>query len=96
MDNNVAESIALLPGLIEGIILSPQSNPDLGTYNCSRCRTPMRLVCIEPGKPGFDLRTFECARCSAGETFLVPVAAQALRGAVRIELSLSSAKHDEQ
>jgi hypothetical protein len=50
-------------------MLSPQSNLDFETCNC--CRTPMRLVCIEPDKPGFDLRTFECARCGAGETFLV-------------------------
>jgi hypothetical protein len=33
----------------------------------------MRLVCVEPGKPGFDLRTFECARCNADETFLVAI-----------------------
>jgi hypothetical protein len=33
----------------------------------------MGLVCIEPDKPGFDLRSFECARCSADETFLVAI-----------------------
>lgn len=25
------------------------------------------------GQPGFDLRTFECAKCSTGTTFLVAV-----------------------
>jgi hypothetical protein len=29
--------------------------------------------CIEPDKPGFDLRSFECARCNTSETFLVAV-----------------------
>ena len=57
-------------------MLSVQSNPifdvaELGVPNCLRCGKPMRLACIEPGKQGFDLRTFECAKCNTGKTFLV-------------------------
>jgi hypothetical protein len=33
----------------------------------------MRLARIEPDKPGFDLRTFECAKCNAGESFIVAI-----------------------
>ena len=27
------------------------------------CDTDMCLICIEPDKPGYDRRTFECPRC---------------------------------
>jgi len=33
----------------------------------------MRLACVEPDKAGFDLRTFECAKCNTGTTFLVAI-----------------------
>jgi hypothetical protein len=46
---------------------------EIGVLNCSRCGKLMRLACIEPGKPGFDLRSFECAKCNAGEAFLVAI-----------------------
>jgi len=57
-------------------MLSTQSNPlfsvaEIGVLNCSGCGKPMRLACIEPDKPDFDLRTFECAKCNTGKTFLV-------------------------
>ncbi len=75
---SVTESVALPPGLKESIVLSTQSNPILdvaafGAPRCSRCGKPMRLTCIEPGKQGFDLRTFECARCSADKILLVAI-----------------------
>jgi hypothetical protein len=46
---------------------------EIGVLNCSGCGNPMRLACIEPGKPGFDLRSFECAKCNTGEAFLVVI-----------------------
>jgi hypothetical protein len=59
-------------------MLSNQPNPlfsvaEIGILNCSKCGKPMRLACIEPNEPGFDLRTFECARCNAEEIFLVAI-----------------------
>jgi hypothetical protein len=59
-------------------MLSIQPNPifsvaEIGILNCSRCGKPMRLACVEPDKPGFDLRTFECAKCNAGTALLVAI-----------------------
>ena len=59
-------------------MLSTQPNPlfsvaEIGILNCSGCGRPMRLACIEPDKPGFDLRTFECAKCNTDEIFLVAI-----------------------
>jgi hypothetical protein len=59
-------------------MLSTQPNPvlsvaEIGVLNCSGCGKPMRLSCIEPAKPGSDLRTFECAKCNTDETFLVAI-----------------------
>jgi hypothetical protein len=59
-------------------MLSTHPNPVLsavaiGVLTCSGCGKPMRLACIEPAKPGFDLRTFECAKCNTGETFLIAI-----------------------
>jgi hypothetical protein len=59
-------------------MLSTQPNPVLsavaiGILNCSGCGKPMRLACIEPDRPGFDLRTFECPKCNTGKTFLVAI-----------------------
>jgi hypothetical protein len=30
---------------------------------CAKCYTPMWLTRIQPDKPGFARRTFECPRC---------------------------------
>jgi len=46
---------------------------EIGVLNCAGCGKPMRLASIEPGKPGFDLRSFECAKCNTGEAFLVAI-----------------------
>ena len=35
---------------------------------CAICSAQMYLAYIEPEKPGFDLRTFECPRCQHVET----------------------------
>jgi hypothetical protein len=46
---------------------------EIEILNCSGCGKPMRLGCIEPDKPGFDLRTFECAKCNIEKTLLVAI-----------------------
>jgi hypothetical protein len=38
---------------------------------CTRHATQMYLARIEPEKPGFDLRTFECPRCQHVEIAIV-------------------------
>ncbi|WP_420738262.1 hypothetical protein [Bradyrhizobium japonicum] len=60
--------------------IMPSIHPDplfcvaeIGILNCSGCGKPMRLACIEPDKPGFDRRTFECEKCSTDEIFLVAI-----------------------
>jgi len=37
---------------------------------CPKCSALMYLALIEPEKPGFDLRTFECPRCQHVETIV--------------------------
>jgi DNA-directed RNA polymerase subunit RPC12/RpoP len=32
---------------------------------CSKCGAPLWLIRIEPDKPGFARRTFECPRCQS-------------------------------
>ena len=38
---------------------------------CTKCGTPMWIARIEPDKPGFDKRTFECPACDHSETIIV-------------------------
>jgi hypothetical protein len=38
---------------------------------CPTCTAHMYLARIEPEKPGYDLRTFECPRCQHIETAVV-------------------------
>jgi hypothetical protein len=46
--------------------------PQSDRWLCPQCRkAPMGLTRIEPGGPGIDSRTFECARCQHIETLLV-------------------------
>ena len=40
---------------------------------CQRCGRPMRLTVIEPGGPRTELRTYECAACDKGESFLMAI-----------------------
>lgn len=37
---------------------------------CSKCGEPMRLALIEPRTRNFDLLTYQCIPCDAGESFL--------------------------
>ena len=48
------------------------TNPNMyDRPRCSQCATQMYLPQIEPGQPGFDLRTFECPRCKHAESVVV-------------------------
>jgi hypothetical protein len=40
---------------------------------CSKCARPLILTRSEPGKPGFDLRTYYCAACEDTEVVIVPI-----------------------
>jgi hypothetical protein len=46
---------------------------EIGVLACSKCHKPMRLSCIEPSAPGFDIRTFECPGCNTTEKFSVAI-----------------------
>lgn len=39
--------------------------------HCPKCRTRMRLARISPGPTGFELRTFECAKCDHVEQIAI-------------------------
>ena len=49
------------------------SRAEIGILACGKCGKPMRLSCIEPGPPEFDLRIFECANCESSKTFAVAI-----------------------
>jgi hypothetical protein len=53
------------------------SRAEIGILGCSKCRRPMRLACIEPSSPGFDVRTFECSACDNRECYSVSIQGQA-------------------
>ena len=38
---------------------------------CTRCGAKMKLARIEPARPGYDLRTFECTKCNNADQFIV-------------------------
>ena len=38
---------------------------------CTKCGAPMILARIEPVKPGFDLRTFECSKCNNADQYII-------------------------
>ena len=46
---------------------------EIGVLACAKCGNPMRLSRIEPGEPGFDLRTFECKKCDVNRRFVVAI-----------------------
>jgi hypothetical protein len=38
---------------------------------CTKCGAPVILVRIEPDKPGFDFRTFECSKCNNVDQYII-------------------------
>jgi ssDNA-binding Zn-finger/Zn-ribbon topoisomerase 1 len=43
------------------------------TPPCPKCGVTMSLRIIEPERPGFDSRTFECPKCYDTETLVVSI-----------------------
>jgi hypothetical protein len=44
---------------------------ELEPPSCTKCAAPMILARIEPAKPGFDLRTFECSKCNNADQYII-------------------------
>jgi hypothetical protein len=44
---------------------------------CPKCEEKMALRVIEPERPGFDSRTFECSKCFGTETLVVSISSEA-------------------
>jgi len=44
---------------------------------CPKCGEMMALRIIEPERPGFDSRTFECPKCYDTETLVVSISCEA-------------------
>ena len=38
---------------------------------CTKCGAKMVLARVEPAKPGYDLRTFECTKCNNVDQYIV-------------------------
>jgi hypothetical protein len=51
---------------------------------CAKCGEMMALRLIEPERPGFDLRTFECPKCLGTETLVASISCE-------VEVDVSSA-----
>jgi hypothetical protein len=43
---------------------------------CPKCGEMMALRLIEPERPGFDLRTFECPKCFGTETLVASISCE--------------------
>jgi hypothetical protein len=54
------------------------SRAEIGILACSKRGNPMRLSKIEPAAPGYDVHTFECAKCESSERFLVAIQSRLL------------------
>jgi hypothetical protein len=51
------------PGRDETIESKPQP--------CTKRGAPTILARIEPARPGFDLRTFECSKCNNADQYII-------------------------
>jgi hypothetical protein len=38
---------------------------------CTKCGAKMKLARIEPDRPDYDLRTFECTKCNNVDQYIV-------------------------
>jgi hypothetical protein len=45
--------------------------------HCQKCGETMVLRIIEPERPGFDARTFECPKCFGTQTLVVSIYSEA-------------------
>jgi ribosomal protein S27AE len=48
-----------------------ENSPNTGRPECPKCTTQIYLAGIEPEKPGFELRAYECPRCQHVKTTVV-------------------------
>ena len=53
------------------ILTEAPTKPFLMRPLCTNCCAKMRLVSIEPEKPNYDRRTFECRQCSRSHSIIV-------------------------
>ena len=53
------------PSMFPDLIIEAAPSP------CTKCGAPVMLARIEPAKPGFDLRTFECSSCNNVDQYIV-------------------------
>jgi hypothetical protein len=44
--------------------------------HCPKCGAMMLLQIIEPERPGFDSRTFECPKCYGSETLVASISGE--------------------
>jgi hypothetical protein len=56
--------------------LKTRTNPltqtiELEPQPCTKCGARVILARIEPARPGFDLRTFECSKCNNADQYIV-------------------------
>ncbi|MGI8526049.1 MAG: hypothetical protein ACR2K5_07675 [Pseudolabrys sp.] len=52
-------------------LLTRTSSKTIDRPNCPACKTPMWLATIEPEKPDYDRRTFECPVCEHSASWVV-------------------------
>jgi hypothetical protein len=43
---------------------------------CAKCEEMMALRLVEPERPGFELRTFECPKCLGTETLVASISSE--------------------
>ena len=48
-----------------------ENSPIIARPDCPECTAQMYLARIEPDKPGFDLRTFECSKCNNADQYII-------------------------
>jgi hypothetical protein len=70
-------------GDVEGSIPMPNfhqiAKPEFAKIDlpvCPKCRSLMLLTRIEPDRPGYDQRTFECGQCNNEITWIIKFRAQ--------------------
>jgi len=56
---------------IRNVSVGYEITPNL--VRCQKCGETMALRIIEPERPGFDSRTFECPKCFVTETLVVSI-----------------------
>jgi hypothetical protein len=50
---------------------SPPISAPSERVNCPSCEMSMKLVLVEPNKPGQELRTYQCPACGTSKGFIL-------------------------